>query len=53
VGASGYLIVEPDDSLRTVAMPRWTPSLVDFDSHHLFGGTVEQGERRLIIWVIG
>ena len=40
MASSGYLIVEPDAGVRPVAVPRWTPSLVDYDSHHAYGDLI-------------
>jgi hypothetical protein len=40
VASSGYLIIEPGDDLRPVVVPRWTPSLVDYEHHPAYGELV-------------
>lgn len=37
MASSGYLIVEPGDDIRPVAVPQWTPALVDYENHHAYG----------------
>lgn len=40
MASSGYLSVEPGDDVRPVVVPQWTPSLVDYESHHAYGGLI-------------
>lgn len=56
MASSGYLIVEPGDDIRPVAVPRWTPALVDYENHHAYERLIARpalNTRLQALWIFG